>query len=124
MQLAITLEENNGLESTISTIFGRCAYFMFIDPKTKEFSIVENPAQNASGVSGTQAAQWIIDQNVVAVISGNLGPKAHDVLSAGGIYAFKFAGNNIEETLDAFNKNEIESIYTPNVEAHSGTKDK
>ena len=120
MHIAITLADNKGLESSISPIFGRCPFYMLIDPESKEFKIEENPAQSASGGAGVKASQWMIDNEVTAVISGNLGPKAHDVLSSANIPAFKYQSGNIEDTLKAYNGNELESFFEPNVDAHSG----
>jgi len=120
MHIAITLADNKGLESSISSVFARCPYTMLIDPETKIFTIEENPAQNASGGAGVRAAQWMIDKEAAAVISGNLGPKAHSVLSAANIPAFKFQGGSIEETLKAYNSKELESFFEPNVDAHTG----
>jgi len=85
MHIAITLADNKGLESSVSPIFGRCPFYMLINPESKEFKIEENTAQSASGGAGVKASQWMIDKEVAAVISGNLGPKAHDVLSSANI---------------------------------------
>jgi len=95
---------------------------MLIDPETKIFTIEENPAQNASGGAGVKAAQWMIDKEAAAVITGNLGPKAHDVLSSANMPAFKSQGGSIEETLKAYNGKELESFFEPNVDAHSGIR--
>ena len=67
MQIAISLQENNGLVSQVSTIFGRCPYFMFINPDNDEFEIVENTAKAASGGAGIQAAQIIVDKGAEVV---------------------------------------------------------
>lgn len=120
MEIIIALEQDNGLESKISTIFGRCPFFMVIDPQTKVFSIEENPAKNASGGAGVQAAQWVANKNPSALISGNLGPKAHDVLAAANISVYKYDSGNIADTLKAFTNKELTSLLEPNVDAHSG----
>ena len=49
MKIAISLNEDKGLDSQVSDIFGRCAFYMLIDPESKEFSVTANPAVNASG---------------------------------------------------------------------------
>lgn len=120
MKIAITLSDNKGLESTLSPIFGRCPFFLLIDPESKEFTIEENPAQNASGGAGIQASQFMVDKEVSVVISGNLGPKAHDVLSSAAIPAFKSQGGSIEDTLKAYKLKQLESLLEPNVDAHAG----
>ncbi|MDO9546139.1 MAG: NifB/NifX family molybdenum-iron cluster-binding protein [Pelolinea sp.] len=123
MNIAITLSDNKGLDSTLSSVFARCPFYMLIDPETKIFTIEENPAQNASGGAGIKAAQWMIDKEVSGVISGSVGPKAHDVLSSAKIPAFKSKGESIEETLKAYLGKELESFFEPNVDAHSGIQE-
>jgi len=113
MQIAIPLSDNKGLDSSISTVFARCPFYMLIDPETKVFTIEENPAQNASGGAGIKASQWIIDNKADAA-------KAHDVLSAAKMPAFKYQGGSIEETLEAYNDKKLESFFESNVDAHAG----
>lgn len=120
MKIAISLEENKGLDSATSTIFGRCPFFMTIDPDSMDFSITENPARQASGGAGIQAAQWVLDQDVTTVISGNLGPKAFDVLSAGKVAAYRHNGGSAKDILKAFEEEALECLLAPNTDAHSG----
>jgi len=120
MQIAITIEENKGLDSKTSSIFGRCEYFMFIDPETEEFTIEENPAKNARGGAGIQAAQMIVDHAISTVISGHLGPKAHAVLFNAGVAAYQFQGKNAREALKAYREKTLTSLFEADVTAHSG----
>ena len=120
MQIAFPLSDNKGLESTPSPIFGRCPFFMFIDPESKAFTIEENPAQSASGGAGIQAAQFIINKEASAIICGSIGPKAYDVLSAAAIPAFKPQGGSIEETLNAYKEKQLENLFEANKDAHAG----
>ena len=120
MQIAISLQENKGLESKVSTIFGRCPFFMFIDPQNKEFEIKENAAKTASGGAGIQAAQMVVDQGSGAVISGNLGPKAHSVLASASIPVYQFPGGSAQEALEAYQQDSLKSLDSPSTAAHSG----
>jgi len=120
MQIAITIEENKGMDSKTSSIFGRCEYFMFIDPETEEFTTEENPAKNARGGAGIQAAQLMVDNAISIVISGHLGPKAHAVLFNAGIAAYQFQGRTVREALEAYNEKTLTSLFEPDVSAHSG----
>jgi predicted Fe-Mo cluster-binding NifX family protein len=101
MQIAISLNEDKGHESTVSPIFGRCPYFMFIDPQTMSYSVEENPAKDATGGAGIQAAQMVADKKPDAVISGQFGPKAERVLEAAGIPAYVFQNGNVKQALEA-----------------------
>ncbi len=120
MQIAISLEENNGLDSGVSTIFGRCPYFIFIDPENGEFTIKENAAKAASGGAGIQAAQMVVDQGAGAVISGNLGPKAQAVLSAANIAVYQFKEGSVQQALADFIQNNLTALSGPSTSAHSG----
>jgi len=122
MKIAISLEENKGLESKASTIFGRCPHFMLIETDSMAFEIKENPARQATGGAGIQAAQFILDEGAQAVISGNLGPKAFSVLSAGGIAAYQHNGGSAQEVLKAQQTDTLECLIAPSADAHSGNK--
>lgn len=120
MQIAISLQENKGLDSKISTIFGRCPYFMFIDPQDKSLKIKENAAKSASGGAGIQAAQMIVDQGAEAVISGNMGPNAHSVLLSANIPLYQFSSGSAQEALEAYLQGNLTALNGPSTAAHSG----
>jgi len=122
MQIVITLEEKIGLDSKISNIFGRCNFFMFINPDTKKFTIEENPAKDTPGGAGIQAAQFIADNSPAAVITGHLGPKAHTVLFSAGIPVYQFQGKSLEETLNDYNHRNLKNLFEADVKDHTGLK--
>ena len=122
MKIAITLKENAGLDSTVSPIFGRCPYYMFIDPYTKEFTIEENTAMNESGGAGIKAAQFIVGRKAAAVISGDVGPKAASVLLSEGIAIYQHHGKTAADTLEAYREKQLEQLFNSSVDAHSGLK--
>lgn len=87
MKIAITTETDN-LDSAFHPRFGRAANFVFVDAETEEWEAYANPAFNASGGAGVQAAQFITEHGAQVAISGDFGPKAYDALVAGGIQMF------------------------------------
>lgn len=76
---------STGLDAPIDPRFGRCAYLTVVDADTLECQSHANPGVNASGGAGTQTAQFTAAQQATAVISGNYGPNAFQVLHAAGI---------------------------------------
>lgn len=122
MKIAITLKENAGIDSMVSPIFGRCPYYMFIDPDTKEFTIEENTAVNESGGAGIKAAQFMVDRKASAVISGDVGPKAASVLLSEGIAIYQHQGKTAADTLEAYLEKRLEQLFNSSVDAHSGLK--
>lgn len=112
MKIEITATGKD-LKSQMDPRFGRCAYFILVDPDTEEFEAVDNPGVSAGGGAGIQAAQAIIKQGAEAVITGHCGPNAFDVLAAGGIKIFQASGMSVREVLDLYKKGELKEISTP-----------
>jgi predicted Fe-Mo cluster-binding NifX family protein len=63
---------------------------------------VPNAAQGASGGAGIQAAQYVVAQGAQAVLTGNVGPNAMDVLQAANIPVYPVAGGTVREAVEAF----------------------
>jgi len=76
------------LDSLVDMRFGRCRYFLIVDSETEEFEAVENTAAQAFGGAGVSAAQLVVNKGAGAVIAGNFGPKAFNVLTASGVKIF------------------------------------
>ena len=90
------------LNCQIDPRFGRCQYFIFIDPETMEFEVSENAGLMASGGAGVQAAQLIAQKGANTLITGNLGPNAASALSASGIKVHLVSGGTVKEVTEAF----------------------
>ena len=73
------------LDSEVDPRFGRCRYFVIVDPESMQFEAVENSSAMASGGAGISAAQMIAGKSVQAVLTGNCGPNVYQVLSGAGI---------------------------------------
>ena len=48
------------LDDQVDPRFGRCQYFVIVDPDSMQFESVENSSAMASGGAGISAAQMII----------------------------------------------------------------
>ena len=76
------------LDADLDPRFGRCQYLLVVDSESMEFEAIENPAMSTPGGAGIQAAQLVAQKGVEAVITGDCGPNAYQVLSAAGIPVF------------------------------------
>lgn len=73
------------LDDAVEARFGRCAYFLIIEPDTMAFEAIANPNVNLGGGAGPQSAKLMADKGVSIVLAGNCGPKAMDTFGAVGI---------------------------------------
>jgi predicted Fe-Mo cluster-binding NifX family protein len=103
MILLISVQQPD-LYSLVDDRFGRAAWFLRVDSKTQSWEALENPAYNNRGGAGVAAAQFAVDQNIGAVISGDFGPNAVTALEAAGIQMIRFPKGGLtgKEVVDLF----------------------
>ncbi len=120
MKIAITTTTGN-LDSLFDPRFGRGAHFVIVDADTEEWEAYPNPALNASGGAGVQAAQLIVGHGAQAVISGDFGPKAYSALAAAGVQMFLApAGEALtaNELLARYREGQLEQVSAPTGPGH------
>ena len=108
------------LNCQIDLRFGRCQYFIFIDPETMEFEVFENEGLMASGGAGVQAAQLMAQKGAKALSTGNHGPNAASALSASGIKAYLVPGGTVRDTIEAYKSGSLREASGATVPPHFG----
>jgi len=111
MKIAISSPDGK-LDTPFSPRFGRCEYFIFVDGETREWEAKDNPAASARGGAGPQAVQFLANNGVEAVISGQFGPNAFTSLEAAGIQAYEADGGTPSELLDRFLAGTLKQVNT------------
>ncbi|MCW4018807.1 MAG: NifB/NifX family molybdenum-iron cluster-binding protein [Candidatus Bathyarchaeota archaeon] len=119
MKICLT-STSNSLDAALDPRFGRCAYFIIIDPETAQFEAVPNSSQDASGGAGIQAAQVIANKGVKVVITGNVGPNAFQALSVAGVEIITGASGVVREVVEQYKRGELTKTDAPTVGEHSG----
>lgn len=109
MKIAISASGKN-LSDLLDKRFGRCEFFQVYDTDTKEIKILQNKGNQASGGAGIAAANQIVDEDIQAIITGNLGPNAFDIISENSIKAYTCECLDIEEILSKYDKKELKEI--------------
>jgi predicted Fe-Mo cluster-binding NifX family protein len=94
------------LDSEVDPRFGRAQNFLFVDPETLEFEVLENPNVEAAQGAGTQTAQLIASKNVAAVLTGSCGPNASRVLQASGIKVITGITGTVQDALSEYESEE------------------
>jgi predicted Fe-Mo cluster-binding NifX family protein len=119
MKIVVSAQGEN-LDAPASPVFGRCPTYLFVDGDSMEFEAVPNPAMNQGGGAGIQAAQFVVEQGAQAVLTGNLGPNAYDVLAAAGVPGYLIPEGTVRQAVEAFKAGHVQPMGGANVAAHAG----
>lgn len=92
--------DGDTLEASVSSMAGRCAYFLIVDAKGKLMKALENPYKD-EGQAGISAAHFLASKNVTTVIAGHFGDKMRDVLDAHKIAYVELRGT-VKEAISKF----------------------
>jgi predicted Fe-Mo cluster-binding NifX family protein len=121
MKIVVSSQGEN-LDAPASPVFGRCPTYVFIDTETLEFTAVPNPAMNQGGGAGIQAAQYVVSQGAQAVLTGNLGPNAFDVLQAASVPGYLVQAGTVRQAVEAYKAGQLQPMGGANVAAHAGMR--
>ena len=119
MKIAIS-SSGNRLDSPLDSRFGRCAYFLIVDPADMRYEGFVNQSAAQSGGAGIQAAQFLAGKNIAAVITGHIGPNAVQTLTAAGIEIFTQQGGTVEEVVERYKNGALKSTTQSTVDSHFG----
>jgi predicted Fe-Mo cluster-binding NifX family protein len=111
MKIAVSSIDKN-IEGNISDVFARCPYFIIVDIENQEIKkteAIKNESENQMGGAGISAAQLVAEKNVNVVITGNVGPRAFDVLKQFKIKVYSGSGA-IKEVLQEFINGKLKKI--------------
>ena len=109
------------LDDEVDPRFGRCQYFIIVDPETMEFEALDNSNNAmAAGGAGISTGQMIAGKGVEAVLTGNCGPNAYQVLSAAGIRVITGVSGKVRDAIQAYKSGQLQVSSQPTVGAHFG----
>jgi predicted Fe-Mo cluster-binding NifX family protein len=119
MRVVVTAS-GTGLDATASPVFGRCPMYVFVDTETMEFETLENPAISAPGGAGIQAAQFVVEHGAHAVLTGNTGPNAFNVLQSANVPVYLLSGGTVREAVKAHMAGELPITGAASAQSHAG----
>lgn len=109
MKIAITTQGKD-LQAKIDPRFGRAENFVIVDSETMEYEGISNDGINVAHGAGTQAAMLMSEKDVDVVITGNVGPNAHQTLTAAGIKMYQASDVTVGEAIEKFKRGELKEI--------------
>lgn len=111
MKIAIPLDEN---KQDVCIVLARAPFFMFNEDG--EETIVENPAAQAQGGAGIQAAQFLVDNKVDVLITVRCGQNAADVFKAADMKIYKSVNKAAADDLADLKNGKLDEL----TEFHGG----
>jgi len=120
MNICVTAQGNT-LDAEVDPRFGRCQYFIIVDPDTLDHEVIGNEAVAAGG-AGIQAGQIMCDKGVSVVLTGNVGPNAFQTLQAANIKVITGVSGPIRKALEDYESKKLSApVDKPSVDSHFGT---
>ena len=120
MKIVVTANDAN-LDAPVHPVFGRCPTYVFVDPETMQFEVIDNPAIDTLRGAGFHAAEFIVERGAQAVVTGNVGPNAFKVLQASGVLVYLSVGETVREAVKTYKAGRLQPVEEANVPTHSGT---
>ncbi len=122
MKIAISATGKD-LDSAIDPRFGRAGYFIIVDTESGNIiNVIDNlAAQDAAQGAGINAATLVAGSGAQTVLTGQIGPKAFEVLQASGIKMISNVSGTVGEAVEQYRKGAISSPDEgPSAAANSG----
>ena len=116
-KIAVT-SEGPFLDDQMDPRFGRAAGFVVVDLETMATQYIDNgQSQVMAQGAGIQAAELIARAGVTCLLTGFVGPKAFQALSAAGIkIGQNLEGLTVRQAVERFKKGEVEIAQAANRE--------
>ncbi len=107
------------LQAKVDPRFGRAKYFIIIDTETMEYETIFNEGINKVFGAGMQSSQLINFKKVSVIITGNIGPNAHQALATEKIKIYQGIDTTVEKAIVKLKNNQLMEIIEPGP-AHGG----
>ena len=117
MKIAISSSGNN-LDSALDPRFGRCAYFLIVDPADMRYDVLINQGAAQSRGAGIKAANFLAAKNVDVVITGHASLNVFQTLASAGIEIFLEQQGKIKEVVALYKSNGLKPATQSAVNAY------
>jgi predicted Fe-Mo cluster-binding NifX family protein len=114
-RIAVT-SEGPSLDDQVDPRFGRTAGFLVVDLQTMDTQYIDNgKSQVMAQGAGIQAAELISRAGVNFLLTGYVGPKAFQALSAAGIkIGHNLEGLTVRQAVERFKSGQVEMAQNHN----------
>jgi len=111
MKIAVS-SIGKSITSEVADVFGRCPYFIIVEIKKEKIEkteAIKNEGTDQMSGAGISSAQLMAEKGIKAVISGNAGPRALDILNQFNIEVYSGEGV-VKDVLQSFIDKKLKKI--------------
>jgi len=116
-RLAIPITDNKGLESGVHSHFGGSPYYIFLDvekAKIRNWAVSENPGAKLKRRKGIEAAHYLLDNKVDALVTIEMGEGPFHVLKDGMVKIYHLPPNmEIKKIIKEFSRKRLKPMRAP-----------
>jgi predicted Fe-Mo cluster-binding NifX family protein len=98
------------IDADVEARFGRCPYFLIVDPATLDVETIANDNAELGGGAGIQSAQLIAEKEASVVLTGNCGPNAMEVFNNAGIEVITGVSGTVSEAVQQFSAGSLKAV--------------
>ncbi len=109
------------IESNIDATFGRAPFFLIVGPKSEEVKVIENKARDRSSGVGITSVNVVLNEEMDAVITKDIGPEAYKVFESCGIKIYQAEGK-IKDAIQDFKEGKLSEMTKATVQKYNGLK--
>ena len=113
MRIAISVENNNGIDSLVGAHFGHAPYFVLAEVadngQTDDFEVVKNPYQESHQPG--QVPQFLHQQGANVILTGGMGRRAIAFFESFDIQVATGATGTAIQALTAFISGELQGAH-------------
>jgi len=111
-----------GPDSEVDPQFGRCNYFVIIDPDIGSVTSIKNPGSEASGGAGIRAAEAIAGAGIDILLTGSVGLNSFSILSEACIETYSGIRGTVSFALREYQSGKLFLLESPNASTHIGIR--
>jgi predicted Fe-Mo cluster-binding NifX family protein len=109
MRIAVS-STGPALDSSMDERFGRCRYFVMVDPDRTGLEAIENPYWDLGSGAGIQAARLLTERGASVVLTGRCGPNASDTLMAAHVKLVTGCSGTVRRALEQYSSGSVRPV--------------
>lgn len=121
MKIAVS-STGKEVSSLLDPRFGRCAFYALYDTGDRKWNFLPNPASLEGSGAGIKAAQFLIEQKVDVLLTGDVGPNASRILNSAGVKICSLPEVSLEEAIKQYEQGRYKIVTGATVGSHAGLR--